>query len=79
MNVVLTPSARGSFIPRELDAAYGDYREHGPQYLNAESGLRASRYRFGERALIVCEESESGVVMQATLQEQKAAEKASEE
>ncbi len=79
MNVVVTPSARERFTPRELSAAYEDFLERGPQYLNAQTGLSATAYRFGERALIVCEEPESGVVMQATLQGQEAAEKASEE
>ena len=39
MTAVVTPSARETFTPRELSAAYEDYTEHGPQYLNAETGL----------------------------------------
>ncbi len=70
MNVVMTPSARERFTPRELSAAYEDFTERGPQYLNAETGLRASAYRFGARVLIVCDEPEAGVVMKAILQEQ---------
>ena len=73
MNVVVTPSARERFTPRELTAAYEDFLERGPQYLNAPTGLSASAYRFGERVLIVCDEPEAGVVVLATLQEQRAA------
>jgi hypothetical protein len=79
VNVVVTPSARETFTPRELVAAYEDYTEHGPQYLNAETGLRAAAYEFGARVLIVCEEPETGVVMLATLEEQVAAERESGE
>jgi hypothetical protein len=75
VSVVVTPSARETFTPRELVAAYEDYTEHGPQYLNAETSLRAAAYRFGARVLIVCEEPETGVVMLATLEEQAAAER----
>lgn len=80
MNVVVTPSARERFTPRELSAAYEDFTERGPQYLNAETGLRASAYRFGARVLIVCDEREAGVVVLATLEEQAAkAERESEQ
>jgi hypothetical protein len=79
MNVVVTPSAREAFTPRELRAAYEDYTEHGPQYVNPETDLRATVYRFGARVLIVCEEPETGVVMLATLEEQAAAERESGE
>ena len=79
MNVVVTPSARERFTPRELSAAYEDYTEHGPQYLNAETGLKAAAYRFGARLLIVCEEPKSGVVTLATLEEHAAAERESRE
>jgi hypothetical protein len=79
MTVVATPSARERFTPRELSAAYEDYTERGPQYMNAQTGLKAAAYRFGARVLIVCEEPESGVVMLATLEEQAAAESESEE
>jgi hypothetical protein len=74
MNVVVTPSARERFTPRELSAAYEDFLERGPQYLNAETGLKVSAYRFGERVLIVCDEPEAGVVLLATLEEQAEAE-----
>ena len=39
MNVMTTPSARETFSPRELSVAYEDYTEHGPQYVNAQTGL----------------------------------------
>jgi hypothetical protein len=39
VTVVVTPSARETFTPRELSAAYEDYTEHGPQYMNAQTGL----------------------------------------
>ena len=79
MYVVATPSARETFTPHELSAAYEDYTEHGPQYVNAETGLKATVYRFGARVLIVCEEPEAGVVLLATLEEQAAAERESGE
>jgi hypothetical protein len=79
VTVVVTPSARERFTPRELSAAYEDYTERGPQYMNAQTGLRAAVYRFDVRVLIVCEEPETGVVMLATLEEQAAAERESGE
>jgi hypothetical protein len=63
MSVVVKPSARETFTPRELATAYQDFTESGPQYLNAESGLKASTYRFGTRVLIAYEETETGVVL----------------
>jgi hypothetical protein len=75
--VVATLSARERFTPRELSAAYQDYTEQAPQYLNAETGHRATAYRFGARMLIVCEEPEVGLVVLATLEEQAAAERES--
>jgi hypothetical protein len=63
MSVVVEPSARETFTPRELAAAYKDFTEHGPQYLDAETGLSASAYCFGEHVLLVYEESETGVVV----------------
>ena len=62
-SVVVDPSARETFTPRELAAAYKEFTEHGAQYLDAETGLSASAYRFGERVLLVYEESEAGVVV----------------
>ena len=63
MSVVVTPSARETFTPRELATAYRDFTESGPQYVNAQSGLKASLYRFGTRMLIAYEEAETGVVL----------------
>ena len=62
MSVVVTPSARETFTPRELTDAYKDFETRGPQYLDDETGIKASAYRFGERVLLVYEESESGLV-----------------
>jgi hypothetical protein len=63
VSVVVTPSACESFTPCELTAAYKDFKERGPQYLNAETGLRAAAYQFGTHVLIVYQESETGVVV----------------
>ena len=63
MSVVVNPSAREASTPRELAVAYEDFIERGPQYLDAETGIKASAYRYGERVLLVYEESETGVVV----------------
>ena len=63
MSVVVTPSASETFTPRELTDAYKIFNERGPQYLDAETGLGASAYRFGERVLLVYEESETGLIV----------------
>ena len=63
MSVVVQPSARNAFTPRELATAYRDFTESGPQYVNAQSGLKASAYWFGTRVLIAYEEAEIGVVL----------------
>ena len=63
MGVVVKPSAREMFTPCELTAAYKVFKERGPQYLDAESGIRAAAYGFGERVLFVYEESETGLVI----------------
>jgi hypothetical protein len=63
MSVVVKPSARETFTPRELATAYRVFTESGPQYVSAESGLKASTYRFGTRVLIAYEEAETGVVL----------------
>ena len=63
ISVVVEPSARETFTPRELDGAYKDFTEHGPQHQDAETGLSASAYSFGERVLLVYEESETGLVV----------------
>jgi hypothetical protein len=63
MSVVVDPSARETFTPRELTDAYKQFEERGARYLDAETGLRAAAYRFGTRVLLVYEESEGGVVV----------------
>ena len=63
MSVVVQPSAREMFTPHELSAAFKEFIERGPQYLDAETGIRASAYQFGERVLLVYKESETGVVV----------------
>ena len=64
MSLMVKPSARERFTPRELVDAYKDFEERGPpQYVNTEIGLRAAAYRFGTRVLLVYEESETGVVV----------------
>jgi len=60
MNVVVTTSARATFTPRELVAAYKEFTKHEPQLQDGETGIRASAYRFGERVLLAYEESETG-------------------
>jgi hypothetical protein len=62
-SVVVTPSARERFTPRELADAYEQFKERGPQYVDAETGLRAAAYRFGSRVLVVSEEPETGMVV----------------
>jgi hypothetical protein len=63
MSVIFTPSAREMFTPCELVAAYREYTKHGPQYQDAESGVKAAAYCFGERVLLAYEESEPGLVV----------------
>jgi hypothetical protein len=63
ISVVVDLSARETFTPRELTAAYKHFEVIGPQYVDAETGIRAARYRFGERVLLVYEEAETGVVV----------------
>jgi hypothetical protein len=63
MSLVITPSARETFTPRELVAAYKEYTKHGPQHQDGESGVEAAAYCFGERVLLVYEESEMGFVV----------------
>jgi hypothetical protein len=60
--VVATPGARETFTPGELAEAYKAFVGRGPQYLDAEIGITASVYRFGERVLLLYEESEMGLV-----------------
>jgi hypothetical protein len=63
IGVIVEPSAREAFTPRELTDAYKDFEKRGPQYLDAETGIKASAYRFGERVLLIYEEAETGVVV----------------
>ena len=63
VSVVVQPSAREMFTPRELSAAFKEFLERGPQFLDAETGITASAYRFDERVLLVYEEAETGVVV----------------
>jgi hypothetical protein len=63
MSVIFTPSAREMFTPRELVAAYKEYTKLGPQHQDAEGGVKAAAYLFGERVLLVYEESETGLVV----------------
>jgi hypothetical protein len=63
-SVVVQTSAREAFTSRELAAdAYKDLEKQGPRYLDAETGVKAAAYRYGERGLIVYEDSEAGVVI----------------
>jgi hypothetical protein len=62
VNLVVDPSARETFTPRELTDACKHFEERGPQYVDAEAGLRAAAYRFGTHMLLVYVESEAGVV-----------------
>src|SRR5215218_8659107 len=63
MSVVVKPSACETFTPRELATAYRDFTESEPQYGNAQSGLKASVYRFDTRVLLAYEEAETGLVL----------------
>jgi hypothetical protein len=63
MSVIVTLSARETFTPRELTDAYKQFKERGAQYLSAETGIRAATYQFGERVLLVYQESETDVVV----------------
>jgi hypothetical protein len=63
MSVVVDPSARETFTPRELTDAYKKYEKRGPQHLDAEAGIKTAAYRFDERVPLVYEEAERGVVV----------------
>jgi hypothetical protein len=65
-SVVVQPSAREAFTSRELADAYKDFEKQGPQYSDAETGVKAAAYQYGERVLVVYEESEAGVVILIT-------------
>ena len=61
--VIIEPRTRETFTPRELTDAYKKFMKHGPRYLDAESGIEGSVYRFGMRVLVVYEEPETGLVV----------------
>jgi hypothetical protein len=63
MSLVVKPSARERFTPRELIAAYEDFIKSEPQYLDAETGHKATAYLFGAGVLLVYEEPETHVVI----------------
>src|SRR5829696_8914797 len=63
LGVVVQPSARAMFTPHELIAAFKEFIERGPQFLGVEIGIRASAHQFGERVLLVYQESETDVVV----------------
>ena len=42
-SVVVTPSARERFTPRELTDAYQQFKERGPQYVSAETASEPQR------------------------------------
>ena len=63
MSVVVQPSARARFTPRDLLGAYKDFVGGEPQYVDAETGIKASAYCFGSGVLLVYEEPEAGVVV----------------
>jgi hypothetical protein len=63
VSVVVTLSACETFTPCQLTTAYKDFTKRGPQYLDAETGLKLAAYRFGGRGLIVCEELTGLVVL----------------
>jgi hypothetical protein len=62
-SVVVEPGTRETFTPRELTDAYEKFMKHGPRYLDAQSGIEGSAYRFDTRVLVVYEEPETGVVV----------------
>ena len=63
MSVVVKPSARETFTPLELTAAYKDFETRGPQYLDDGMGIKAGAYQFGERVLLVYEEPGTSLVV----------------
>jgi hypothetical protein len=63
MSLVVKPSARERFTPRELVDAYEDFLGSEPQYLEAETGIKATAYLFGAGVLLVYEEPETHVVI----------------
>ena len=62
-SLVVLPSAREAFAPRELVCAYEDFSGGEARYRDAETGLKAAAYRFGAGVLFVYEEPETGVIV----------------
>lgn len=62
-SLVVLPGAREAFTPRELVSAYEDFLVGEPQYHDAETGIKASAYRYDGRVLFVYEESETGSIV----------------
>jgi hypothetical protein len=60
---VVLAGAREAFTPRELVRAYEDFVGGGPQYHDAERGIKASAYRYDSRVLFVYEETEKGSIV----------------
>ena len=63
IGVIVEPSTRETFMPCELADAYEKFLASGPRYLDAQSGIEGSVYRFGTRVLLVYEEPETGLVV----------------
>ena len=63
MSLVVKPSAREKFTPRELIDAYEDFLGNEPQYLDAVTGIKATAYLFGAGVLVVYEEPVTHVVV----------------
>src|SRR5919112_2617627 len=63
MSLVVNPGAREKFTPHELTAAYEDFIRSEAQYVDAETGHKATAYLFGAGVLLVYEEPESHVVI----------------
>ncbi len=63
VGVLVQSSARDKVATSELAAAYKDFIASEPQYLDAESGIKGSVYRFGTRVLVLYEDPETGVVV----------------
>jgi len=51
------------FTPRELRAAFQEFLKRGPQLQDGGTGVKAAAYCFGERVLLVYQESETGLVV----------------
>lgn len=62
-SLVVLPSAREGFAPRELVAACEDFLGGGSRYIDAETGMEAKAYWFGTRVLLVYEEPEEGAIV----------------